>query len=125
MRRSWSLVALIVLAGCSANRKTESIEPVGGTDPVTVLTENRRSDDIVVSLVRDGVRQRLGLVAAQTNGTFEVPWTGVANAGRVRVVATPIAGRRSFVSEQLVLRPGSEVTISVTPALGQSAVRVY
>jgi len=125
MRRSWSLVALMVLAGCGANRETGNIEPVGGTDPVTVLTENRRSDDIVVSLVRDGVRQRLGLVAAQTSGTFEVPWTGVANAGRVRVVATPIAGRRSFVSEQLVLRPGSEVTVSVTPALGQSAVRVY
>jgi hypothetical protein len=125
MRRAWSVVALIVLAGCGANPAAETVEPAASTDPVTVLTENRRSDDVVVSLVRDGVRQRLGLVAAQTRGTFEVPWTGVANAGRVRVVATPIAGRRSFVSEQLVLRPGSEVTISVTPALGQSAVQVY
>jgi hypothetical protein len=125
MRRAWGLVALIAFAGCGANRETGNVAPLGPGDPVTVLTENRRSDDVVVSLVRDGIRQRLGLVAAQTSGSFEVPWTGVANAGRVRVVATPIAGRRSFVSEQLLLRPGSEVTISVTPALGQSAVRVY
>ena len=125
MRRAWGLVALMAFAGCGANRETGNVGPLGTGDPVTVLTENRRSDDLVVSLVRDGIRQRLGLVAAQTSGSFEVPWTAVANAGRVRVVATPIAGRRSFVSEQLLLRPGSEVTISVTPALGQSAVRVY
>lgn len=125
MRRSWGLVALIAFAGCGVNRETGTVGPIAPGDPVTVLTENRRSDDVVVSLVRDGIRQRLGLVAAQTSGSFEVPWTGVANAGRVRVVATPIAGRRSFVSEQLLLRPGSEVTIAVTPALGQSAVRVY
>lgn len=125
MRRALSLVALMVLAGCGANRETTNVEPLASTDPVTVQTENRRSDDVVVTLLRDGVRQRLGLVAAQTSETFEVPWSGVVNAGRVRLIATPIASRRSFVSEQLILRPGSEVTVSVTPALGQSAVRVY
>jgi hypothetical protein len=125
MRRAWSLVALAVLVGCGAKQNTARVEPLASTDPVTVVTENRRSDDIVVALVRDGVRQRLGLVAAQTSGTFEVPWTGVANSGRVRLVATPIAARRSFVSEQLLLRPGSQVLVSITPALGHSALRVY
>jgi hypothetical protein len=125
MRGAWSLATLAMLAGCGAKHEAATVEPLASTDPVTVVTENRRSDDIVVALVRDGVRQRLGLVAAQTNETFAVPWTGVANAGRVRLVATPIAARRSFVSEQLLLRPGSEVVLSITPALGPSAIRVY
>lgn len=125
MRRAWSLVALAVLTACGANREPGNVEPTTLAGPVTVQAENRRIDDVVVTLVRDGVPQRLGLVTAQTRGTFQVPWAGVANAGRVRLVARPVAGRRAFVSEQLLLRPGSEVSVSLTPVLGQSAIRVY
>jgi hypothetical protein len=118
-------MALLVLAGCGANHEADTVEPMLAGGPVTVVAENRRNDDVVVSLVRDGLRQRLGLVTAHTTGDFEIPWSQVSNAGRVRVIATPIAGRRSFVSETLVLRPGSEVTVSLTPLLGQSIVSVY
>jgi hypothetical protein len=119
------VMALLVLAACGANRESEDVEPMAATGPVSVVAENRRTDDVVVSLVRDGLRQRLGLVPAQTTGDFQIPWSQVSNGGRVRLIATPIAGRRSFVSESLVLRPGSEVNLSLTPLLGQSFVRVY
>ncbi|HEX2449548.1 MAG TPA: hypothetical protein VHJ69_00325 [Gemmatimonadales bacterium] len=125
MRRAWGVMALLVLAACGANRESADVEPMAATGPVSVVAENRRTDDVVVSLVRDGLRQRLGLVPAQTTGDFQIPWSQVSNGGRVRLIATPIAGRRSFVSESLVLRPGSEVNLSLTPLLGQSFVRVY
>jgi hypothetical protein len=126
MRRAVGVLALLILAGCGANRESGDVQPMAAAQgPVTVVAENRRSDDVVVSLVRDGIRQRLGLVAAQSSGDFQVPWSQVSNSGRVQVIATPIAGRRSFVSESLVLRPGSEVSVSLTPLLGQSIVRVY
>ncbi|HET8625478.1 MAG TPA: hypothetical protein VFM14_18100 [Gemmatimonadales bacterium] len=125
MRRALEVMALLLLAGCGANREGDDVQPMAATEPVTVVAENRRSDDVVVSLVRDGIRQRLGLVAAQTKGDFKIPWSQVSNSTRVRLIATPIAGRRSFVSDQLILRPGSEVTVSLTQALGQSLLRVY
>jgi hypothetical protein len=125
MRRAWGVMALLMLAGCGANHAADAVEPMLAGGPVTVVAENRRNDDVVVSLVRDGLRQRLGLVTAHTTGDFEIPWSQVSNTGRVRVIATPIAGRRSFVSESLVLRPGSEVNVSLTPLLGQSIVSVY
>jgi hypothetical protein len=126
MRAVWKLTLLAALAACGANNEEAGeVEPIAATVPVTIVAENRRNDDVIVSLVRDGLRQRLGLVAAQSNGSFEVPWSQVSSGGRVRLIGTPIAGRRSFVSEQLVLRPGSEVTVSLTPLLGQSVVRVY
>jgi hypothetical protein len=124
MRAVWMLIALAGLGACGANQEAGNPEPIA-SGPVTVVAENRRSDDVVVSLVRDGFRERLGLVTAQSNGNFEIPWSQVSGGGRVRLVATPIAGRRSFVSDQLALRPGSEVTMSLTPLLGQSLVRVY
>lgn len=125
MRAVRTVLALAALSGCGANREAEDVQPIAATGPVTVVAENRRTDDVVVSIVRDGLRQRLGLVAAQATGDFQIPWSQVSNSGRVRVVATPIAGRRSFVSEALVLRPGSEVSVSLTPLLSQSMVRVY
>ena len=125
MRGAWAVMALAVLAGCGRNPEAATVDPNPEGGPVTVVAENRRTDDVVVALLRDGVPQRLGLVTAQASGTFEIPWSGVSHAGRIRLVATPLAGRRRFVSDQLVLRPGSEVVVSVTPLLGQSAVRVY
>jgi hypothetical protein len=125
MRAVWSLVVLAALTACGANQETEDVAPITQTGPVTIVAQNRRTDDVVVTLVRDGLRQRLGLVTAQSDGNFQIPWSQVSNSGRVRLVATPIAGRRSFVSEQLILRPGSEVTVSLTPLLNQSLVRVY
>ncbi len=125
MRAVWTMLVLGAVTACGANREGDDVAPIDPTLPVTVVAENRRTDDVVVSLVRDGQPQRLGLVTAQTRGDFQIPWGQLLNSGRVRLVATPIAGRRSFVSESLVLRPGSEVTVSVTQALGQSLVRVY
>ena len=125
MRAVWKLMVLSALTACGANQEAKDVEPVAATGPVTIVAENRRTDDVVVSLVRDGLRQRLGIVTAQSEGNFQIPWSQVSNSGRVRVIATPIAGRRSFVSDQLVLRPGSEVTVSLTPLLNQSLVRVY
>ncbi len=125
MRAAWWLMALSVVVGCGANKEAGDVEPIAATGPVTVVAENRRTDDVVVSVVRDGLRQRLGLVSAHSDGTFQIPWSQVSSGGRIRLVATPIAGRRSFVSEQLLLRSGSEVTVSLTPILAQSMVRVY
>jgi hypothetical protein len=121
----WSLVVLAALAACGAYQETGAVDPIAATGPITFAAENRRTDDVVVTLVSDGVPQRLGLVTAQGSKSFQVPWSQVSNGGRVRLVATPIAGRRSFVSEQLILRPGSEVSVSLTPLLNQSLVRVY
>jgi hypothetical protein len=125
MRVVWKVMLLGALTACGAKEEPGDVAPMAAGVPVTVVAENRGTDDVVVSLVRDGLRQRLGLVTAQSDGNFEIPWSQVSNSGRVRLIATPIAGRRSFVSEQLVLRPGSEVTVSLTPLLGQSFVRVY
>ena len=87
--------------------------------------ENRRWDDVVVSLVRDGTRERLGLLIAGSNGSFSLPYSRVANAGRLALLVSPMGGTRAYLTESLVLSPGSAVALTVTPLIRQTSVSVY
>jgi hypothetical protein len=41
------------------------------------------------------------------------------------LLVSPIGGARGYVTETLVLRPGSEVGLTVAPLIRQSTVWVY
>jgi len=124
-RRICRLLAGLALAGCAGHSPSPSPEPWSPEAAITVSTENNRSDDVVVSLVRDGQRERLGLVTAQSRTSFLLPYGRVANSGRLALLVSPIGRARGYVTENLVLRPGSEVGLTVAPVIRQSTVWVY
>jgi hypothetical protein len=124
-RRICRLLAGLAVAGCVSNPPSPSPEPWSPDAAVTVSTENHRFDDVVVSLVRDGQRERLGLVTAQSRTSFLLPYGRVANSGRLALLVSPIGRGRGYVTENLVLRPGSEVGLTVAPVIRQSTVWVY
>jgi hypothetical protein len=124
-RRTCRLLAGLALAGCASNPPSRAPEPWSPEAAITVSTENNRSDDVVVSLVRDGQRERLGLVTAQSRTSFLLPYGRVANSGRLALLVSPIGRARGYVTENLVVRPGSEVGLTVAPVIRQSTVWVY
>ena len=66
-----------------------------------------------------------GLLIAGSNGSFSLPYSRVANAGRLALLVSPIGGTRAYLTESLVLRPGSAVALTVTPLIRQTSVSVY
>ena len=73
----------------------------------------------------NGVRQRLGTVTSQSSSTFEVNWGQIGPAGRFSLIVSPIGGRGAYRSGALILRPGSEVSLTVAPVLRNSTTEVY
>ncbi len=123
--RATAALALTLLAACSKNPPPDLPDPNSPEGDVVFMVENRRSDDVVVELVRDGQRQRLGLVTAQSKTAFTAPWSRVLNASRVALLLHPIGSSARYVTENLILRPGSEVELTVNQSLRQSVVSVY
>ena len=118
-------LAAFALTGCAGHPTTPSPEPWSPDAAVTISVENRRWDDVVVSLVRDGTSERLGLLVGGSNSSFSLPYGRVANAGRLALLVHPIGGNRAYLTEGLSLRPGSSVALTVTPLIRQSYVWVH
>jgi outer membrane biogenesis lipoprotein LolB len=119
------LAALALLAACSKNPPPDMPDPNSPEGDVAFVIENRRSDDVVVELVRDGQRQRLGLITAQNRSVFTLRWSQVVNASRLVLSIHPIGSTARYTTEALILRPGSEVDLTVNQVLRQSVVSVY
>jgi hypothetical protein len=116
---------LLVLASCSKNPPPDLPDPNSPDADVVFAVENRRSDDVVVELYRDGQKQRLGMVTAQNEQAFTLSWDRLVNTSRVVLAVHPIGTTLRYASENLVLRPGSQVELTVNQVLRQSTVSVY
>jgi hypothetical protein len=119
------VVMVAALASCSRHPPADLPDPESPEGDVAFQIENRRSDDVVVELIRDGQRQRLGMVTAQNRSTYTLRWRQVANASRVVLSIHPIGSNSRYITESLLLRPGSEVELTVNQVLRQSVLSVY
>jgi hypothetical protein len=125
LRTTHLWLAGLALLGCAGHSPSPAPEPWSPEAAITISVENRRWDDVVVSLLRDGRSERLGLLVAQSKTSFSLPYIRIENAGPLALLVSPIGGARSYVTERLLLRPGSEVALTVVPLIRQSWVSVY
>jgi hypothetical protein len=110
--RSSQLVALILLAACGGRSAQSSPDP----DAQAMLqVENRSFSDMVIYAVDSGQRIRLGIVTGNSTRSFPLPTYLVGAGGRLRLLADPIGGNRTPVSEELTVQPGDIVTLTIPP----------
>lgn len=80
-----------------------------------VQVENRGFTDMVIYATNGGQRVRLGLATGTSTKTFTVPRYLTTGAGPIRFLADPIGGNRTPVSEEITVRPGDLVTLTIPP----------
>jgi hypothetical protein len=77
--------------------------------------ENRGFADMVIYAISGAQRLRLGLANGNSTKSFTIPVTLIRGAGPLRFLADPIGGSRSPVSEEMAVRPGDIVTLTIPP----------
>jgi hypothetical protein len=77
--------------------------------------ENRGFADMVIYAVRGGQRTRLGLANGNSTKAFTIPASLIRASGSLRFLADPIGGRRSPISEEMLVQPGDIVTLTIPP----------
>lgn len=63
-----ALACALLLAGCASAPQPDS------GPPVVVEVQNNNFQDATVWAIREGERQRLGVVTGKTDAQFEIPW---------------------------------------------------
>jgi len=91
---------------------------------VSVEVQSHNWNDITVYLLAGGLPQRLGMVTALGEATFDFPSQRLNTSAGVRLRALPVAGQ-PFTSEAILVLPGQVITWTLENNLNTSTYSVY
>ena len=77
--------------------------------------ENRGFADMVIYAVSGAQRIRLGIATGNSTKAFTIPSTLLHGSAALRFLADPIGGSRTPISEEMSVRPGDIVTLTIPP----------
>jgi hypothetical protein len=96
------------------------------SQPSTVLVEveSHNWSDVTVYLLAGGLPQRLGMVTALGQASFDFPSQRLYTSGGVRLRALPMAGQ-PFTTETILVLPGQVISWTLENNLDASSFSVY
>ncbi|HWL38797.1 MAG TPA: hypothetical protein VNO75_01060 [Gemmatimonadaceae bacterium] len=108
------LAALLLIGGTAACASTPRSEAADIMERTTVTVDNQSFSDMTIYATR-GQRIRLGIATGHTKTVFTLPPSLVGGAGLIRFVADPVGSSRTAVSEEITVRPGDQVGLTIPP----------
>jgi len=123
-------LAVAPLVACASrgqlSEEDEAIAAALESDSVYVTVKNQYRLDVNVYALYGGggSRQFLGIVTSWNSRDFGVRGE-LAVGTRFRIAADPIGSNRNYVTEQILVRRGDVVEVTVLDPLAQSYYRVY
>jgi hypothetical protein len=107
--------AICASAGaCSHRAKPESGER-GLREKTTVRVVNQRFPDMDIFALSSGQRIRLGLATGNSTTTLTIPQYLVGGLTPIRFLASPVGGVSAPVSEEITVKPGDQVVLTIPP----------
>ena len=108
MRRLFILPALaLALTGCAGGPQPET-----GL-PIVIEIQNNNFQDATVYAIREGERQRLGVVVGKTDDAYAIPWRpNFALRLEVRFL-----GGGACATREILMEPGQRYVLDLQPDL--------
>jgi hypothetical protein len=119
------LVALI--AGPACHHRNGGDQPTPDTAPVDVPLEvdNHNWLDVVIYVIHDGERSRVGTASASSQTNFTLPARLVGQGHEVRLLGHPIGGEGAALTETVTVQPGQYIAWTLETDLDRSSIGVY
>jgi hypothetical protein len=114
-------LAVFALSACHAPVNPQ-ISPQDPAAEISIRVVNRNRLDVMVYVVHDGARTRLGLATASATTDFTLSLNVLGAGKEYRLVGDPIGIRMNVTTETLHAQPGDEVTWSLEDSFARSTV---
>lgn len=118
MRNAARLALIAVMLGAGTTACAHHVAPSarnGSAERTTVKVENQGFADMDIFVLAGGQRIRLGLATGNQTTTFVIPAYLVGGLTPLRFLADPVGGTRAPVSDEISVKPGDEVTLTIPP----------
>ena len=120
--RVLAALGLALAAGACAHPRTgrDSTSPL----PVQLHVDNHSAQQMRLFVHHDGQSTRIGEVAAAQSQAFVIPARLIGVSGEMRVSAEPIAAFSRYVSETVIVHPGSRIVLTLEHKLDTSSLAI-
>jgi hypothetical protein len=81
----------------------------------TVRVVNQGFPDMDIFALSSGQRIRLGMATGNTTTTLAIPQYLVGGLTPIRFLASPVGGVGNPVSEEITVKPGDQVVLTIPP----------
>lgn len=129
MRSRFIVLGILAVSAACAPRKPVDRPATSSRqrfqEQTTILVENRNFQDVVIWVLHDGIRSRLGTVTATSSANFVMKSQVLRQAGMLQFAAHAVGeGRRIFVSDPIAVQPGQRVEWILESGFERSSLTV-
>ena len=115
---------LLLGIGCGPHRADTAAEPEASGE-IALTVENHHWNDVVVSVIHDGVVERVGLATAVKTSTFMLQSRRLGSSGVLRLRGHAVGAPDDHTSDSFLVRPGQEIQWTLESDLARSSVAVH
>jgi hypothetical protein len=125
--RPYAALALLVFVGpaCFGHKPGGRPAVDSREGEVALRVVNHTDLDVVIYLVHDGARTRVGTVTAASSTVFFFSGRSLGQGREIRLLGDPIGGRDHAETEQIIVQPGQQIEWTLERDLRRSSVAVY
>lgn len=109
-----SLMMMLMASACSGGGRAPNQAPPPGE--TTIRVENRNWLDMTIYVVRGSQRTRLGTVTGNSTRVLKIPQGIVFATTSLRFLADPVGARRTPISQEIQVREGDQVVLTIPPS---------
>jgi hypothetical protein len=120
-----AVVLLVLAVGACSMGGGEGSADAPSRPATTVEVQNNNWMDMVIYVVRSGMRVRLGMVTTMNRASFRVPNFVAGASTSVRLEAHPIGSNQRFVAPAVQAWPGQTIDLTIQNHLAVSSVTVW
>jgi hypothetical protein len=115
---------LALASSASAQEAPKKVAEKSHKETITLEVENNNYLDMHIYGVRDGYFRSLGVVTGLTSEALTIPETLTLPGAEFQILADPIGGTLSYLTDPIVLGTGKEVDLTVQSDLALSSYSV-
>ena len=118
-------ILLVCWIACARQSTHSDDTTPSGKGEIALVVENHHWNDVVVSVVHDGVAERVGLAIATKTSTFFFPSRRLGTSGLIRLRGHAVGAPDDHTTEAFLIQPGQEIQWTLESDLARSSVAVH
>ena len=120
-----SLFVVLAAAACARHSANSGDVAYRSRSEISLVVENHHWNDVVVSVVHDGVAERVGLATATKTSTFFFPSRRLGTSGLIQLRGHAVGAPDDHTTDAFLVQPGQEVQWTLESDLAHSSVAVH
>jgi hypothetical protein len=122
---AFQLFGILLLAsiGCTRHEPNSTAGPATGE--IMLVIDNHHWNDVVISVLHDGVVDRIGMATAVKISTFTVPSRRLGTSGIIRLRGHAVGAPDDHTTDAFPIQPGQQIDWTLESDLARSSVAVH